>query len=132
MSSGTVNKVTLLGNLGADPTIRESKTGMKIASISLATSYKDKTSWHRVVFFDKIANVVEKYLKKGSKIYMEGRIEYQKYTNKQGQEVWATQIVGHEMQMQSSKNQVQSNEQDNPTLQGIPVAEGNKDEDIPF
>ena len=102
--AGSINKVILIGNLGSDPEIRVSKHDKKIAKFSLATSetWKDqntgekseKTEWHRVVIFSPgLAAIAEKYLKKGSKVYIEGKIETQKYTDQAGIEKFSTQIV---------------------------------------
>ncbi len=106
----SVNKVILVGNLGKDPEVRYLPSGSAVANITLATSrkYKDKdrsgemieeTEWHRVTFFDKLAEVVGQYLKKGSSVYVEGRIKTRKYTDKDGMEKYATDIIANEMQM---------------------------------
>ncbi len=102
--AGSVNKVILVGNLGKDPEIRSSQNGGKIASFSIATSEnwkdkatgerKEKTEWHRVVVFnDRIVDVVEKYIKKGSKLYIEGQLQTRKYTDKDGNEKYTTEVV---------------------------------------
>ena len=102
--AGSVNKVILVGNVGKDPEIRATNDGAKIASFSLATSesckdkstgeYKDKTEWHRVVVFNEnIANIVEKYIKKGNKVYVEGALQSRKYTGSDGVEKNITEIV---------------------------------------
>ena len=95
MSRG-INKVILLGNLGNDPDIRSTNSGMTVATISLATGYseknqatgewEDKTEWHRVVFFDNLADIVKKYLKKGSQIYVEGRLRTNKWQDTDGKD----------------------------------------------
>ena len=102
--AGSVNKVILVGNVGKDPEIRATNDGAKIASFSLATSegwkdkttgeYKDKTEWHRVVVFNEnISNIVEKYIKKGNKVYVEGALQSRKYTGSDGVEKNITEIV---------------------------------------
>lgn len=102
--SSTVNKVILIGHLGKDPEINSTNDGLKIANISLATSesWKDKitgsktekTEWHRIVIFnEKLADIAEKYLKKGSKVYMEGQLQTRKWTDKSGNEKYTTEIV---------------------------------------
>jgi single-strand DNA-binding protein len=102
--AGSVNKVILVGNLGKDPEIRSTNDGTKIASFSVATSenWKDrnsgerreKTEWHRVVVFnDRLVDVIEKYLRKGSKIYLEGALQTRKWTDNSGQEKYTTEIV---------------------------------------
>lgn len=102
--AGTINKVILVGNLGKDPEIRTTQEGIKIANFSLATSeqWRDKntqerverTEWHRVVIFnEKLAEIAEKYLRKGSKIYVEGQLQTRKWTDQTGQERYTTEVV---------------------------------------
>lgn len=102
--AGSVNKVILVGNLGRDPEVRHNPEGGKIVTLSVATgeTWKDKatgerrdrTEWHRVVVFnDKLAEVSEKYLKKGSKVYLEGQLQTRKWTDQQGQERYTTEVV---------------------------------------
>ena len=104
----SVNKVILVGNLGRDPEIRYLPSGEPVANITIATSskYKNKTGemveeteWHRVTFFGKLAEIVGQYLKKGRSVYVEGRIKTRKYTDKDGIEKYATDIIANEMQM---------------------------------
>lgn len=100
----SVNKVILVGNLGRDPEIRATQDGTKIANLSVATSEnwkdknsgerKEKTEWHRVVIFnDRLSDVAEKYLKKGSKVYLEGQLQTRKWTDQAGVEKYSTEIV---------------------------------------
>jgi len=102
--AGSVNKVILLGNLGKDPDIRATTAGSRLASFSIATSTKyrnkdtqqleDKTEWHRVVVFnDKLADICEKYLRKGSKIYIEGQLQTRKWTDNNGVDKYTTEVV---------------------------------------
>lgn len=102
--AGSVNKVILVGNVGKDPEVRSSQDGSKIVNFSLATSEtwndrasgerKEKTEWHRVVVFnDRIGDVVEKYVRKGSKVYVEGALQTRKWTDQSGQEKYTTEIV---------------------------------------
>ena len=102
--AGSVNKVILLGNLGKDPDIRATSAGSRLASFSIATSTKyrnketqqleDKTEWHRVVVFnDKLADICEKYLKKGSKVYIEGQLQTRKWTDNNGIDKYTTEVV---------------------------------------
>jgi single-strand DNA-binding protein len=102
--AGSVNKVILVGNLGRDPEIRSTQDGTRIANLSLATSEswrdrnsgerKERTEWHRVVIFnDKLVEVVEKFLKKGSKIYVEGALQTRKWTDQSGVEKYSTEVV---------------------------------------
>ena len=102
--AGSVNKVILIGNLGKDPEIRAFQNGGRVASFSVATSesWKDKasgerkerTEWHRVsVLNEALVGIVERYLKKGSKVYLEGQLETRKWTNKEGQDQYTTEVV---------------------------------------
>ncbi len=104
----SVNKVILVGNLGRDPEVRYLPSGDAVANITIATSSKykgkdgnmvEETEWHRVTFFGKLAEIVGQYLKKGRSVYVEGRIKTRKYTDKDGVEKYATDIVANEMQM---------------------------------
>jgi single-strand DNA-binding protein len=102
--AGSVNKVILIGNLGADPEIRRTQDGRPIANLRIATSEswrdkntgerKEKTEWHRVVIFNEgLCKVVEQYVKKGSKVYLEGQLQTRKYTDKDGVEKYSTEVV---------------------------------------
>lgn len=101
--AGSVNKVILIGNLGRDPEVRQTQNGQKIANLNVATSdswfnkqsgnREERTEWHRVVIFGQGAEVAEKYLKKGSKAYFEGRLQTRKWTDKDNQERYTTEIV---------------------------------------
>lgn len=111
----SVNKVILVGNLGADPEVRYLPSGDAVANIRLATTdrYKDKQSgdfkeaaeWHRVAFFGKLAEIVGQYLKKGSSVYIEGRIRTRKWQDQAGQEKYSTEIVADQMQMLGGRPQ---------------------------
>ena len=104
-----VNKVILVGNLGNDPDVKYTADGRAIANISLATtdSWKDKntgeqqdrTEWHRVVFFNRLAEIVSEYLKKGAQVYVEGRLQTRKWQDQSGADRYTTEIVASEMQM---------------------------------
>ncbi len=103
-----INKVILVGNLGNDPEVRYSQSGSAITTISVATSesWKDKngeqqerTEWHRVKFFGRLAEIAGEYLKKGRQVYIEGSLRTEKYTDKSGVEKYATDIIANEMQM---------------------------------
>ncbi|HEX2943044.1 MAG TPA: single-stranded DNA-binding protein [Rhodopila sp.] len=102
--AGSVNKVILIGNLGKDPEVRNTQDGSKIVNLTLATSEtwndrasgerKERTEWHRVVIFnDRVAEVAERYLKKGAKVYVEGALQTRKWTDQQGQERYTTEVV---------------------------------------
>ena len=105
----SVNKVILIGNLGKDPEIRYAPSGAAICNITVATSRvsKDKTSgekqeqteWHRVVMFDRLAEIAGEYLKKGKSVYIEGRLQTRKWTDKEGVEKYSTEIIAQEMTM---------------------------------
>ena len=151
-----VNKVILVGNLGRDPEVRYSPNGSAVANITLATSesWKDKTSgekqekteWHRVVFFGRLAEIAGEYLKKGAQIYVEGRLQTRKWQDKEGHERYTTEIVAGEMQMLGSRGGAGA-PSDSFNQDQAPVAEntsakkaapsnaavaGDFDDDIPF
>lgn len=104
-----INKVILIGNLGADPEVRYMTNGEAVANLSVATSegWKDKetgenkerTEWHRVVFYRRLAEIAGEYLKKGSKVYVEGKIRTRKWQDQNGQDRYTTEIYGDELQM---------------------------------
>jgi single-strand DNA-binding protein len=109
----SVNKVILIGNLGKDPEVRYAPSGSAICNITVATSrtWKDKTTgekqeeteWHRVTFFDRLAEVAGEYLKKGKSVYIEGRLKTRKWTDKEGVERYSTDILADEMKMLGSR-----------------------------
>jgi single-strand DNA-binding protein len=115
--AGSVNKVILIGNLGKDPEVRTMQNGNKVANLTIATSEtwrdkssgerKEKTEWHRVVIFGNLADIAEKYLKKGSKVYVSGSLQTRKWQNKDGQDQYTTEVVlqgyGGELTMLDSK-----------------------------
>ena len=105
------NKATILGNLGADPEVRTTSGGTKVATLSVATSrqWKDaegadqeKTEWHRIICWEGLADICEKYLKKGDQVFIEGPIEYQKWEDKEGTTRYSTEIRGRELIMLGS------------------------------
>lgn len=110
----SVNKVTLIGNLGRDPEVRYSPSGAAVCNLAIATSrsWKDKTSgerqeeteWHRVVFYERLAEVCGEHLKKGKSVYIEGRLKTRKWTDKNGVERYTTEIIGQEMTMLGSRD----------------------------
>ena len=102
--AGSINKVTLVGNLGADPKVSNTQSGSKIVNLNIATSEswkdklsgerKDRTEWHRVVIFNaQLAEIAERYLKKGSKVYLEGQLQTRKWEDNNGQERYSTEVV---------------------------------------
>lgn len=141
-----VNKVILVGNLGKDPEIRAIEGGRKVASFSLATteSYKDKkgervdkTEWHNIVFWGPIADVIEKYLKKGSQIYLEGKITNRSYEDKEGVKKYITEIVGQNMTMlgggpKSGDSSSGSYEKNGKTAEVASSFSAEAEDDLPF
>ena len=113
----SLNKVQIIGNAGRDPEIRYLPSGQAVASISVATTSKRKdkqsgeniesTEWHRVTFFDKLAEIVGEYVKKGSPLYVEGRLKYGKFTTKEGHEQNTCDIVADSMQLLGSRDSAQ-------------------------
>ena len=109
----SINKVILIGNLGRDPEVRYTPSGAAVCNVTIATSrnWKDKTSgdkveeteWHRVVFYDRLAEIAGEYLKKGRSVYVEGRLKTRKWTDKDGVEKYTTEIVADNMQMLGSR-----------------------------
>lgn len=159
MSSRGVNKVILVGNCGQDPELKATASGASVVTLSLATSetWKDKqtgqaqekTEWHRVVFFNRLAEIVGEYIRKGSKVYVEGSLRTRKWQNQQGVDQYTTEIVASEMQMLDTKeyvipaseyglkpwNQIQSTPQlqPPPVPQAVPSADMDPlDDDLPF
>jgi single-strand DNA-binding protein len=151
----SVNKVIIVGNLGRDPEMRYMPSGDAIANIAVATSYKTKgqnggeakeyTEWHRISFFGRLAEVVGQYLQKGSSVYVEGRLQTRKYTDKDGIERYATEIIAENMQMLGNTKQREDGGAPPPQRQAPPQQRpqgqgGGKpapnfsdmDDDIPF
>jgi single-strand DNA-binding protein len=153
----SVNKVILLGNLGKDPEVRYMTSGEAITTITLATSenWKDKsgekqekTEWHRVVFFGKLAEIAGEYLKKGRQVYVEGKLQTRKWQDKEGQERYTTEVVAKEMTLLGGKQNgggsfevvenkpAASSSGSSPVpAKAAPAAKGgfdNFDDDIPF
>lgn len=106
--SRSLNKAQIIGNLGADPEIRSTTSGVRVATLSVATSRswtdrsgerQERTEWHRVVCWDKLAEICERYLKRGDRVYIEGRIEYRQWEGQDGQTKYTTEIRAREMIM---------------------------------
>jgi single-strand DNA-binding protein len=146
-----VNKVILVGNLGRDPEVRYSPNGSAMANVTIATtdSWKDKqtgekqekTEWHRVVFFNRLAEIVGEYLKKGSQVYVEGRLQTRKWQGQDGQDRYTTEIVANEMQMLGGRQGGGSGDWGSSSPdQGAPSSQGSGgnmpqddfDDDVPF
>ncbi len=113
MASRGVNKVILIGNLGRDPEVRYTASGSAVANLALATSdtwrdrqtgeQQERTEWHRVVMFNRLGEIAGEYLRKGSKIYIEGRLQTRKWQDQSGQDRYTTEIVANDMQMLDSR-----------------------------
>jgi single-strand DNA-binding protein len=159
----SVNKVILIGNCGRDPEVRYAQSGSAICNVTLATSrsWKDKTSgerveeteWHRVVFYDRLAEIAGEYVKKGKQIYVEGRLKTRKWTDKDGVEKYTTEIIASEMTLLGSREGMGGGDGDEsrPAPRSAPAARapasaaapkaaaaksssgfGDMDDDIPF
>ncbi|WP_423820875.1 single-stranded DNA-binding protein [Salinisphaera sp. SPP-AMP-43] len=121
MASRGINKAIIVGNLGADPETRYTAGGTAVTNVNIATSetwrdkssgeQQEKTEWHRVVFFARLAEVAGEYLRKGSKVYVEGRIQTRKWQSQDGQDRYTTEIVANEMQMLDGKPQGNAGQQ---------------------
>lgn len=145
MSRG-INKVILVGNIGADPEIKYTAGGAAVCTLSVATSesWKDKqsgeqqerTEWHRVKMFGKLAEIAGEYLKKGAQVYIEGSIRTDKYTDKEGVQRYSTDIIANEMQMLGGKPQGAAQGSGGQTRPASQKSTGGSvagdDEDIPF
>ena len=140
----SVNKVIIVGNLGADPETRYAPSGDAICNLRIATteSWKDKatgerkenTEWHRVVLFGKVAEIASQYLRKGSQVYIEGKIATRKWQDKEGQDRYTTEIRGHEMKMLGGKSESSDKPQQAQPKQEAAQGSGFDDfsDDIPF
>jgi len=146
-----LNKVILIGNIGQDPEVKYLPSGGAVTNVSIATSetWKDKntgqpqerTEWHRVVFFNRLGEIAGEYLKKGSKVYIEGRLQTRKWQAQDGTDRYSTEIVADQMQMldgaRNDGQQSQPAQQRQPAQQSQPVAQqphgfDNFDDDIPY
>ena len=140
-----INKVIIVGNLGADPDSRAMPSGNAVTNISVATSEswndretgekQEKTEWHRVVFFNRLAEIAAQYLKKGSQVYVEGKLQTRKWEDKEGNERWTTEVVANQMQMLGDR---MSNDMSNDNASRSQSSSDNDfstdefDDDIPF
>ena len=144
MSRG-INKVILIGTLGADPDVKHTTSGVVVATISIATneSWTDKatnqkqerTEWHRVVAFNRLAEIIEQYLRKGSQVYIEGKLQTRKWQDQSGQDKYTTEIVANDMQMLGGRNDnAPSNAGTMPEQETKPLAPDDNSEwdNIPF
>jgi len=138
----SVNKVILVGNLGKDPEVRTMQNGKKVANLVLATSEswkdkesgdrKEKTEWHRIVIWGQLVEITDKYLKKGSKVYVQGSLQTRKWQNKDGQDQYTTEVVlqgfGAELVMLDGKGE----REDRPVADSGRATAAMPDDDIPF
>ena len=146
MSRG-VNKVILVGNLGQKPDMKYTQSNTAVANLSLATSeswkdkdsgdLKTKTEWHRVVYFGKLAEIAEQYLDKGSKVYVEGKLQTRKWQDKAGNDRYTTEVLGQELTMLDSRGDSSGSsfENNNSGMSEEDVNQDNgefSEEDIPF
>ena len=143
-----INKVILVGNLGADPETRYMPSGGAVTNIRVATSesWKDKntgdqqerTEWHSVAFFGRLAEIAAEYLRKGSQVYIEGKLRTRKWQDRDGNDRWSTEVVANEMQMLGGRPgggapaQSSSSSASSSMPEGPPVGGGDFDDDIPF
>jgi len=137
-----VNKVILVGHLGQDPEVKYMPSGSAVANVSIATteSWKDKTSgekkdkteWHRVVFYARLAEIVGQYLRKGAQVYVEGRLQTRKWQDKNGQDRYTTEIIASEMQMMGGKGGGSGSTEESSTAPAEPARDEGFDDDIPF
>jgi single-strand DNA-binding protein len=141
----SLNKAMLIGNLGKDPEMKYMPSGKAVVNFSIATSeqWKDKnsgekqekTEWHNIVVFDKLAEICGKYLKKGSTVYIEGKLQTRKWTDKNGVDRYTTEILAHEMKMMGGKKESSEEKSDAPESYGKETSTaggGDMDDSIPF
>lgn len=133
--SRSVNKAILVGNLGADPDIRTTPSGTRVATLSVATNRRwvdrsgatqEKTAWHRVVAWTNLAEIAEKYLRKGDRVYVEGRIEYRQWQGQDGQTRYMTEIIARDLVMLGGRGEVPAPEP--YATRGAPASTGGGEE----
>jgi single-strand DNA-binding protein len=137
-----INKVILIGNLGADPETRYMPSGSAVTNLRLATSesWKDKTSgeqqerteWHRVAMFGRLAEIAAEYLRKGSQVYIEGSLRTRKWQDKEGNDRWSTEVVANEMQMLGGRAESSAPARSAPAAVAESEPSDAFDDDIPF
>jgi len=141
MSRG-INKAIIVGNLGQDPEVRTTDSGTTVTTISVATSEqwtdkstgerKEQTEWHRIVLWGKLGEIAGEYLRKGSQVYIEGKIQTRKWQGEDGQDRYTTEIKANEMQMLGGRGGARSDYNDNPAAQDADRRAAVDDDDIPF
>lgn len=145
--SRSVNKAMIIGNLGSDPEVRTTPSGTRVATLSVATNRRwssrtgemqEETQWHRIIAWDKLAEICEQYLKKGDRVYVEGRIQYRQWEDQSGQTRYTTEIVARDMVMLGGRGDgVDLQYQKAPTYGGedyedFPADSLEEDDDLPF
>lgn len=141
MSRG-INKVIIVGNLGQDPEVKFMPNGNAVANFTVATSeswkdkqtgeQKEKTEWHRIVMYQRLAEIAGEYLKKGSKVYLEGKLQTRKWQNQQGVDQYTTEIVVNDMQMLDSRHAGQAPQQQQGGFQQAPAQQGGYQQQTPL
>ena len=142
MSRGGVNKVILVGNLGADPELKYLPSGVPVVNFSLATSEswtdkdgerQERTEWHRLVLWRKLAEIAEKYLRKGSKLYVEGKLQTRSWDDQSGQKRYTTEVVVNDMQMLDGRSDMSGGGDSVPPPSEPPTTNDvGGDDDLPF
>lgn len=136
----SVNKVILIGNLGKDPDFRVTPGGQPVANFSIATTEKwsdkagekkEKTEWHNIVLWGRLAEIANQYLRKGGSVYIEGRLQTRSWDDKDGNKRYTTEIVGNSLQMLGGRREASSSE-DIPQAAEPPQADGRVQDDLPF
>jgi len=140
MAKGTVNKVILIGNLGSDPEVKTTPSGVQVANFSLATSEswtdkasgekKEKAEWHRLVLWRRLAEIAGQYLKKGAKIYIEGKLETRSWEDKEGQKRYTTEVIVDKLEMRGGDRQQEEYEQ--PAAAPYVASGSSDDDELPF
>jgi single-strand DNA-binding protein len=143
MSRGGVNKVILIGNLGADPELKYTPSGVPVVNFSLATSEswtdksgerQERTEWHRIVLWRKLAEIAGQYLRKGSKLYVEGKLQTRSWDDQSGQKRYTTEVVVNDMQMLDQRGEMSAASDSAPPSPSEPpmVNDIGGDDDLPF
>jgi len=137
----SINKVQIIGNLGEDPQIRYTQSNVAVANLSIATTekykkdneWKEKTEWHKVVLWDRLAEICQEYLRKGSKVYIEGQLQTRKWEDKEGNTKYTTEIRGYKMLMLDSKGESNApSKQANDSLNDSMPDMDDVDDSLPF
>ena len=138
----SVNKALIIGNLGQDPEIKYTQSGSPVANLSVATperwkdkntgEQKEQTEWHRVVVFGRLAEIAEQYLKKGSKVFIEGKIQTRDWEDAEGNKKYTTEVVAREMTMLDSRASADSSASSSDNSAKDTAKDDNFEEDIPF